>query len=131
MATADAEPDSGRGDRPRIVAFVNAASGAGSTDDETVDRLRSAGVEVREQDPRSLGEAVARAVAEGVGAIAIVGGDGSQQAAATVLADGEVPLLVVPGGTWNHFAKALGIGGIDAVTDASSAVGSIACRWVR
>ena len=118
MAVADAVPEQGQGHRQRIVAFVNAASGAGSTDDETIDRLRSAGVEVREQDPRLLGEAVAQAVAEGAGAIAIVGGDGSQQAAATVLADGEVPLVVVPGGTWNHFAKALGIGGIDAVIEA-------------
>ena len=105
MTVVEGVPEGGQARYQRMVAFVNAASGAGSTDDETVDRLRSAGLEVREQDPRFLGEGVAGAVAQGAEVIAILGGDGSQQAAATVLAGGEVPLLVVPGGTWNHFAK--------------------------
>src|SRR5436190_10693350 len=100
------------------VAFVNSESGSGSGDDETVDRLRAAGIEVRQLDAQLLGEAVAGAVEDGVEAIAVVGGDGSQQCAAAVLSDGDVPLLVVPGGTWNHFAKALGVNDVDAAIDA-------------
>ena len=102
----------------RAVAFVNAASGSGSGDDEAVDRLRAAGIEVRRLDAQLLGQSVAGAVEDGVEAIAVVGGDGSQQCAAAVLSDGDVPLLVVPGGTWNHFAKALGVSDVDAAIDA-------------
>ncbi|MDL4772646.1 bifunctional phosphatase PAP2/diacylglycerol kinase family protein [Actinomadura xylanilytica] len=41
--------------------------------------------------------------------LAVVGGDGSVNAAARAALRHEVPLLVVPGGTFDHFARALGI----------------------
>jgi diacylglycerol kinase family enzyme/membrane-associated phospholipid phosphatase len=41
--------------------------------------------------------------------LAVVGGDGTVNAAARAALDHDVPLLVVPGGTFDHFARALGV----------------------
>ncbi|MEV5575593.1 phosphatase PAP2 family protein [Spirillospora sp. NPDC052269] len=50
-------------------------------------------------------------------ALAVVGGDGTVNAAARAALAHKVPLLVVPGGTFDHFARALGIETVgDAVT---------------
>ncbi|MCO5991312.1 phosphatase PAP2 family protein [Actinoallomurus spadix] len=46
------------------------------------------------------------------------GGDGTIRAAAAAALDHRVPLLVIPGGTLNHFARALGI---ETVADAIAA----------
>lgn len=51
--------------------------------------------------------------------LGIAGGDGSVNAAAAVAIEHGMPLLVVPGGTLNHFARDLGI---DSVDDAVRAV---------
>ncbi|GAA1784886.1 bifunctional phosphatase PAP2/diacylglycerol kinase family protein [Actinomadura chokoriensis] len=50
--------------------------------------------------------------------LAVVGGDGSVNAAARAALDHDVPLLVVPGGTFDHFARALGV---ESAADAISA----------
>lgn len=47
----------------------------------------------------------------GVAALGVAGGDGSVAAAAAVAADRGLPLLVIPTGTLNHFARDLGITG--------------------
>jgi len=52
-------------------------------------------------------------------AIGVAGGDGSINAAAGVAAEADLPLLVVPAGTLNHFALALGV---NSVADAAAAV---------
>jgi len=49
----------------------------------------------------------------------VVGGDGSVNVAAALAAQDGKPLLVVPGGTLNHFAYALGL---DSIADAAAAV---------
>ena len=54
-------------------------------------------------------EAVGRAVRAGVSRVVVAGGDGTIAAAAGVLVDTPVELAVLPGGTLNHFAGALGI----------------------
>ena len=41
--------------------------------------------------------------------VVVAGGDGSLGTAAGVLAGGDVPLGILPLGTFNHFAKDLGI----------------------
>ncbi|WP_394554440.1 diacylglycerol/lipid kinase family protein [Agromyces sp. MMS24-JH15] len=51
--------------------------------------------------------------------LGIVGGDGTVASAAAVAVEHGLPLLVVPGGTFNHFARALG------VTDAAVAVDAL------
>jgi undecaprenyl-diphosphatase len=78
-------------------------------------------VEAEEGDlPAALQKAAADA--EVVGA---AGGDGSANAAARVALERDLPLLVVPAGTLNHFARDLGL---ESVEDAAEAVahGSVA-----
>ena len=52
-------------------------------------------------------------------AIGVAGGDGSINAAAAIAAETGKPLFVVPGGTLNHFAYALGL---ESIADAARAV---------
>jgi undecaprenyl-diphosphatase len=100
----------------RVVGFVNASSGKNSDNHEVVvAALRDAGVEMRELDVNRVSELIAGAVQEGAEAVVVVGGDGTQQAAAATLADSDVPLIPFPGGTWNHLAKTLGIANVDDV----------------
>jgi undecaprenyl-diphosphatase len=50
--------------------------------------------------------------------IGIAGGDGSVGAAAQVAREAALPLLVLPSGTFNHFAGAAGIGSVGEAADA-------------
>jgi diacylglycerol kinase family enzyme/membrane-associated phospholipid phosphatase len=52
-------------------------------------------------------------------AVGVAGGDGSVNTAAAVAAESGKPLFVVPGGTLNHFAYALGL---ESIADAARAV---------
>jgi diacylglycerol kinase family enzyme/membrane-associated phospholipid phosphatase len=61
-----------------------------------------------------LAAAAARATVLGV-----AGGDGTVNAAAQLALDADIPLLVVPGGTLNHFARDLGL------DDAASAIDAL------
>ncbi|MGI8792218.1 MAG: diacylglycerol/lipid kinase family protein, partial [Acidimicrobiales bacterium] len=61
------------------------------------------------EDPADLTQALERAVSAGARALGVSGGDGSVNAAATIAIREGLPLLVVPGGTLNHLAKALGL----------------------
>lgn len=65
-----------------------------------------------------IAQAVARAQAEGAGIVAVYGGDGSQSAAAGALAGSETALAVLPGGTFNYFARELGMETLDDAVDA-------------
>ncbi|TDC72549.1 diacylglycerol kinase family protein, partial [Actinomadura sp. 7K507] len=64
-----------------------------------------------------LGKAAERAAEQG-GALAVIGGDGTVNAGARAALGHDVPLLVVPGGTFDHFARALGV---ESVADAVAA----------
>ena len=102
-----------------LVVVVNASAGSADT---VVDELRAElpNTEIVEVDPEAddlltaLEEAAERATALGV-----AGGDGTVNAAAEVAAAHKMPLLVVPGGTLNHFAHALGV---ETIADAAAAV---------
>ena len=50
--------------------------------------------------------------------LGVAGGDGSIRLAAGIAADAGLPLLVVPAGTFNHFAADLGLGSVDDALDA-------------
>jgi diacylglycerol kinase family enzyme len=63
-------------------------------------------------DLRSLAEA---AVDAGADAIGMAGGDGSQAIVASVAADRDIPMVVVPAGTRNHLALDLGLDRHDVV----------------
>ena len=54
-------------------------------------------------------------------ALGVAGGDGTVAAVAAVAAERQLPLVLVPAGTLNHFARDVGIDGIDSVSAALSA----------
>ncbi|MET9296121.1 diacylglycerol kinase family protein [Streptomyces sp. NPDC003077] len=67
---------------------------------------------------KALEEAAERAARQG-GALGVLGGDGTVNAAVTVAARHGLPLAVLPGGTYNHFAYDLGI---ETLAEAARAV---------
>ncbi|MEU7635973.1 phosphatase PAP2 family protein [Streptomyces sp. NPDC039016] len=69
---------------------------------------------------KALEEAAEQARSQG-GALGVLGGDGTVNAAASVAARHGLPLAVLPGGTLNHFAYDLGI---ETYADAAHAVES-------
>jgi diacylglycerol kinase family enzyme len=71
---------------------------------------RERGIRVRVLEPGEDVRLVAlAAVEDGAHALGVAGGDGSVAAVAGVAVEREVPLVVVPTGTLNHFARDLGI----------------------
>jgi diacylglycerol kinase family enzyme len=75
-------------------------------------------LELRPCEPSDLRDALAEAVAAGVEIVAVGGGDGTQRTAASVLAHTASTLLPVPLGTFNHFARAIGIDTVEAAAEA-------------
>lgn len=104
------------GDGATIVVNVAAgAPGERTVADELRERLPGATVlEVDGDD--GLAEALDRAAAAHV--VGVAGGDGSISAAADTARTAGKPLFVVPAGTLNHFARDLGIDGVDDAVDA-------------
>jgi diacylglycerol kinase family enzyme len=86
------------------------------------------GHEVVECEPGELSERLEAAVERGVDFVAVAGGDGTVRCAAEALAGTDVPLLPIPAGTRNHFARELGIEDLDAA--GRVAAGAAAVRRV-
>jgi diacylglycerol kinase (ATP) len=61
----------------------------------------------------------ARAVSAGARALVVVGGDGMVHLGVNVAAAAELPLGIVPAGSGNDFARALGLGGLDPASAVS------------
>ncbi len=106
-----------------VFVVVNRAAGTSvvRTDPVAVlrDRLPRAEVHVLEgaEDPVGVAAAaLAREVPPQI--IGVCGGDGSVGAVAHEARRAGVPLLVVPGGTFNHFARTVGAETVDAAVDA-------------
>lgn len=90
-----------------IPAFVNLAAGNASEVDRA---LRRAGCfALRSVAPDEVTQAVRAAVEQGATRVAAVGGDGTVSAAAAAIAGGPVELVVIPAGTFNHFARDHGV----------------------
>ncbi|HEY8752323.1 MAG TPA: YegS/Rv2252/BmrU family lipid kinase [Arthrobacter sp.] len=115
----------------RIAVAVNpqASFGKRSTAGAAVvGYFRSSGqdvLELRANDAGRLEEAIRAALAEGIDALVVVGGDGLVHLAVNVLAGSKwarVPLGIVPSGTGNDMARALGI----PLDDVPAACGRIA-----
>jgi diacylglycerol kinase family enzyme len=112
----------------RFRVLIN--GGAGSVDDEGALRddiaaaFRAAGAtaEVEVVDPADIDETIRRwwAVEDRPTAIVVAGGDGTVNGAAAVAAGTDIVLSVLPLGTFNHFAKDLGIP--DDLTEAAHAI---------
>lgn len=101
----------------RACLLVNPTSGVDTLDNtERISRiwsrLRAAGIwaEVVETRPHESPEEVARrAAGEGFSMVIACGGDGTVGAAARGLVDTDCSLGVIPMGTYNNFARSLGI----------------------
>jgi diacylglycerol kinase (ATP) len=99
----------------QVVVAVNPSAGTGGSarvGPLVVEELRSAGLAVRvvsAPDERTLGDRLRREVAAGLDAVVVVGGDGLVNLAVGVLAGSEVGLGIVPAGTGNDAARALGV----------------------
>jgi undecaprenyl-diphosphatase len=100
------------------IILVNPAAGA---DDLSLMELRDrfSGHEVIECSPDEVADRTADAVKRGVDFVGVAGGDGTIRCAAQVLTGTDVPLLPIPAGTRNHFAKDVGIPEIDDAVDAA------------
>ena len=91
----------------RIPAIVNVKSG---TADAARDALRADGsFDVREVEPDAIAETVRELVTKGATRVLVAGGDGTIATAAAELLESPAELVVLPGGTLNHFARDLGI----------------------
>jgi len=93
------------------VLFINPSSGRTDLTEELV-RL-FAGHDIVECDPEAFADQVAEVVTEAPDFVPVAGGDGTIRTAAGVLRGGPIPLVVVPAGTRNHFAKSLGIDSLE------------------
>lgn len=119
----------------RLQVVVNC--GAGSVDPDATDQQRReiieafAGAhgdaEVTFAKGSALAAAVAAAAAERPAAVVVAGGDGSIGTAAGVLAGTGIPLAVLPRGTFNHFAKDIGMPLTIAEAAESIVSGDVAC----
>jgi diacylglycerol kinase family enzyme len=107
------------------VLLMNLRSGGGKAERfRLVDLCRQRNIEpivLRPGDDlRQLAE---DAVARGADVLGMAGGDGSQALVASVASEGNIPFVVVPAGTRNHFALDLGLdrddvpGALDAYED--------------
>jgi len=93
----------------RLVLCANPASGAGSADPKHLAAtLRAQGADVDERHIDEL-EGAGGAIGRGADRLVVAGGDGSIGPAAAEAAAAAVPLAVVPVGTANDFARALGL----------------------
>jgi diacylglycerol kinase family enzyme/membrane-associated phospholipid phosphatase len=108
-----------------IVVNPDAGSGfAGPPTDELRERLPGAEI-IETSEDLTVQDALEKAAAAG-GAIGVVGGDGTVNAATQTALETGKPLVVFPGGTLNHFARDIGLESVDdavASVESGSAVG--------
>ena len=106
----------------------NPAAGGGRNDPAVAavtTRLRHAGYDVREllgADAEESARLAREAVARGIDGLVVCGGDGMVNLAAQVLAGTGVPLGIIPMGTGNDTARALGLPVKDALAAADVVV---------
>ena len=112
---SDVEPSpEGKG----LVVVVNPSAGSSERAAEEL-RAELPDAEVIELDDGAELESALREAADRGCAIGVAGGDGSINTAAAIAGETGKPLFVVPGGTLNHFAFALGL---ESIADAAKAV---------
>lgn len=98
-----------------IALLVNPVSGRGRGQRyarAAADRLRAAGLAVRElvgRDVRESEDMAREVVAAGTDTVVVVGGDGMVHLALQAVGGTDVPFAVIPAGSGNDFARALGL----------------------
>lgn len=113
-----------------LVIISNQRSGDPTIDpaDDLEARFPAAAV-VRAEPDRDLDEQLDAAVAARDGwvqAVGVAGGDGSVAAASAVAGRRKLPLVVVPTGTLNHFARDVGVYDLQEAVDATHAGQAVA-----
>jgi diacylglycerol kinase family enzyme/membrane-associated phospholipid phosphatase len=106
-----------------LVLVINQASGSAQSSGQVVECLstlmpKAEVVHIEEGDDV---EEVMRKAAARCTVLGVMGGDGTINCAAGIALEADLPLAVVPGGTLNHFAGELGIGGVEDVVAAIKA----------
>ena len=107
-----------------VLVVSNGASGAARRRDPVaLLRRRLPEARYRSLGDTDLGEMVAAELRRRnpPRVLAVVGGDGTVETAARVALEHDLPLLVVPGGTFDHFSRAVGTDSVDAAVAALSA----------
>ncbi len=115
------------------IVLVNPGSGPQETPVEDLTEAFGDLAEVRATTGSGLAVDVARAIDAGAPWIGVAGGDGSLRLAAPVLASAGRPLLPVPCGTRNHFAKDVGLDTVEASVAAAEVAGTrqVDLAWVN
>src|SRR5215207_11615300 len=117
-----------------IALLVNPTSGRGRgarVGNEVAARLHAAGLAVRQlagRDVRESQDMAQEAVARGTDALVVVGGDGMVHLGLQAVGGTEVPFGVVPAGSGNDFARAIGVPLRDPTAAASIVVTGAARR---
>jgi diacylglycerol kinase family enzyme/membrane-associated phospholipid phosphatase len=117
-------------DGENMLALVNRGSGRGALDATEAVRYAWPKATVVYADPdidirTQLSDEISRRNGQ-VRALSVAGGDGTVAAVASVAADHQLPLALIPAGTLNHFARDVGVRSMldaDAATEKGSAVG--------
>jgi len=116
-----------------MIALVNRNSGDDDDDPTALARVAwplatfiepDKDQDITEQIQRLIDERAAQR--RPVRALAVAGGDGTVAAVASVAADNKLPLVLIPAGTLNHFARDVGVQSVrdaDDATEAGTAVG--------
>ncbi|WP_430644821.1 diacylglycerol/lipid kinase family protein [Agromyces sp. GXS1127] len=117
-------PASPDGEGVFVVLNPSAGTSVVRSDPATVLRERLPRAELHFLDPgedpaAAVADALARPAAPRI--VGVCGGDGSVAAVAHLARGAGVPLLVVPGGTFNHFARTAGVTSADDAVDALQA----------
>lgn len=121
MTAAPSPPVAPRGRGVFIVRNAQSGTAVLRTDPGPVIAERLPEAVVRElRDGDDLAEAVTRAMASATPptVLGVYGGDGSVSRMAGLARRYGLPLLVMPGGTFNHFARSAGLVDVDTAIDA-------------
>ena len=86
----------------KLKAFLNSACGNAEAAREA---LTIAGFDLDVVQPRELEPRLKQAIDRGTKRILVAGGDGTIATAASLVANTDIELAILPGGTLNHFAK--------------------------
>ncbi|MFD2419848.1 bifunctional phosphatase PAP2/diacylglycerol kinase family protein [Amycolatopsis pigmentata] len=104
-----------------LVVIVNSAAGSAGEDlCEVLERRLPKAELIEHPGDADLADVLA-AAARRCRVLGVAGGDGSINVAARIAVEHDVPLLAIPAGTLNHFAKDLGVGNADEAIDALQA----------
>lgn len=102
----------------RALLLINPRAGDGDGARELAAEAVRRGIEARVLGNGDDASAFARAAE--VDVLGVAGGDGSVATVASVAAERNLPLVVVPYGTRNHFARDLGLGRDDLARSTSA-----------